>query len=267
MGIAVDTVLCAAINPGAGPAVATVTASGDSLSVRNSNPARKAYLENMIRAGAASGFVQVRSPMLHDNVRGIRITPNESPSLYSMPDEVDQVLQPQDALIVELSGGAAETDLAILQLYYEDLPGISARLHNWSEIQNNVKSVKTLSVAVTSSATIGAWVDTVITTTENLLHANTDYAIVGYTSSAVLSFIGVKGAETGNLRIGGPGSSLEFGTSDYFVLMNQRNGRPWVPVFNSANAGGFFVSVAANTASVAATVELILVELSSNLSN
>lgn len=267
MGLAVDTVLCAATNPGAGPTAATVAASGDTLAVRNSNSARKAYLENIIRQGATAGFVQVRSPMLHDNVQGIRITPAESPALYALPEEVDQVLQPQDNLIVELSGGAAEVDIALLQIYYEDLPGISARLHNWSEIQNNSKSIKPLRVAVVTNATPGAWQDTVITTSENLLHANTDYAVVGYSASAALGFVGIKGAATGNLRIGGPGSTSEFATTDFFALMAQRNGRPWIPVFNSADAAGVFVSTCASTASVAATVELILVELQTNLSN
>lgn len=267
MGMAIDTILASAVNPGAGPTAATTAPSGDSLVVRNSNPARKAYLENVIRMGGTAGFIGVRSPMLHDNVRGIRITPAESPSIYSLPDEVDQVLQPQDALIVELSGGAAETDLGLLQVYYEDLPGIAARLHRWSDIQNNAKSVKPITVAVTSSATVGAWTDTVITTTENLLHANTDYAVVGYVSNTALGAIGIKGAETGNLRICGPGSTSEFATTDYFALMDARNGRPWVPVFNSANAGGVFVSVCAATASVAATVELICIELAQNLTN
>lgn len=267
MPIAIDTILTAAVNPGAGPTVATTAASADTLAVRNSNSSRKAYLENIIRMGATAGFVQVRSPMLHDNVFGIRITPAESPSVYSLPDEVDQVLMPQDNLIVELSGGAAETDIALLQIYYEDLPGISGRYHNWSEIVGNTKSIKPLRVAVASPAIVGAWSDTVITTTENVLHANTDYAVVGYESNSAFGFVGIKGAETGNLRVGGPGSTSEFATSDYFALMNQRNNRPWVPVFNSANAGGIFVSVCAATASVAGVVTLILAELANNLPN
>lgn len=267
MGLAIDTILCAATNPGAGPTAMTVTASGDSLTVRNSNPARKAMLENVIRMGGTAGFVQVRSPLLHDNVRGIRITPNESPSIYSIPAEVDQVVQPQDTFIVECSGGAAETDIALLTMYYEDLPGASARLHSWDEIKNNVKSVKPVSVAVTTSATIGAWNDTVITTTENLLHANTDYAVVGYMSNAALGAIGIKGVATSNLRVCGPGSTSEFATTDYFALMSQRDGRPWIPVFNSADANGVFVSTCAATASVAATVELILLEMTTNLPN
>lgn len=261
MGIAIETILINAVNPGAAGAVGSTVASGDPTIVRAGNTARKVYLENIVRQGTAQGFVQVTSPMLHDPVQGIRITPNESPSVYSLPAEIDQVLQPQDQLTVTISGGAAETDLAALVVYYEDLPGIDARFFRWADIAGNIKNVKPLRVAVVSSATIGQWVDTAITSTENMLHANTDYAIVGYMTNAALACIGVRGSETGNLRVCGPGATSEFATTDYFMLMDQRNNRPWIPVFNSANAASVFVSVAASTASVAAVVELMLVEL------
>lgn len=267
MGMAIETVLASALNPGAGPTAATTANSGDTLTVRAFNTARKAYLEHIIRMGTTAGFVQVRSPMLHDVAQGIRITPAESPSVYSIPAEVEQTLQNQDTLIVELSGGAAETDIALLTNYYEDLNGAAARLHRWSDISPLAKSVKPVRVAVTSSATVGAWTDTPINATEQLLHANTDYAIAGYMANAAFGAVAVKGSETSNLRIGGPGSTSEFVTTDWFLLNDQRNNRPWVPVFNSANQGGFFVSVCAATASVVGVVELILVELSQNLPN
>lgn len=266
MGIAIDTILTAAVNPGAG-AVATVAASGDSLQIRNANSARKIYLEGLIRQGGTPGFISVVSPMMHDNVNGIRLTPNESPSIYSLPAEANQLLLPGDNLTVNLSGGAAETDIGILQVYYEDLPSSSARLHRFSDISGIIKSMKPQRVAVTSPATIGQWSDTAITATEDVLHPNTDYAVLGFVTNTNLGFIGIKGGETGNLRIGGPGTTTELVTSNYFVNMDDKNGRPWIPVFNSAARGSTFVSVAASTASVAAVVTLILAELSTNLSN
>jgi hypothetical protein len=267
MGFAADTVLFAAVNPGAGPTAATTALSGDPASVRSFSPADQAVLDNIIRMGTTAGFVQVRTPLFHDNVRGIRITPAESPSVFSLPGEAQQRLQPQDTLTVELSGGAAETDIALLQLYYSNLPGASARLHQWGDIAGIIKSIKPIAVAVTSPATAGAWGDTLITTSENLLHANTDYAVLGYMANAALGAICLKGIDTSNLRVGGPGSTQEYPTSAFFVRMAQQTGRPYIPVFNSANANGTFVSVCAATASVAATVELICVELAQNLTN
>lgn len=267
MGLAIDTILAATVNPGAGPTAATVTASGDSLTVRNFGTADRAYLEQIIRMGTTAGFAQVRSPRLHDNVSGIRITPGESPSVFALPAYVGQVLYSGDALIAELSGGAAETDIMALSVFYSNLQGSNARLHSWGDIAGNIAYVKPVRVAVTSSATIGAWTDTAITTTENLLEAGSDYAVLGYTTNTALGVVGVRGQETGNLRVCGCGATSEFATSDYFIYLSEKTGRPHIPVFNSNNAGNVQVSVAAATASVSSTVELILAQLSSNLSS
>src|SRR6266568_1998125 len=210
MGLAFDSVLAAAINPGAGGATATVTASGDPLSVRNFvDGTAAAYLELITRMGTTAGFAQVQSPLFHDNVQGIRITPGESPSVYGIPGLAAEQLHPQDTLAVSVAGGAAETDIVILHNYYTDLPGAAARLHSWGDIAGNIAHVKPIRVAVTTSATIGAWADTVITTTENLLKANTDYAVLGYSTNTALGAIGIKGPDTSNLRATGPGATSE----------------------------------------------------------
>lgn len=261
---AIEIILTAATNPSAGP-TAFVPASGDSLSVRSFAQTDSAFLQNIIRQGTTAGFAQVRSPLLHDNVRGIRVTPGESPSVFSLPGVAMQRLRPQDTLIVEGSGGAAEVDLIALTNYYNNLPGGQARLFGWGDIQPLIKNIKPLSVAVTTGATAGTWNDTVITTTEDLLHANTDYAVLGYMASTAVGVVAVKGIDTGNLRAGGPGSTSELPTTNYFQYMSQNTGNPWIPVINSANKNGTFVSTTAATASVATTIELILAELSQNL--
>jgi hypothetical protein len=268
MGLAFDTVLANAVNPGAGGGTATVTASGDSLSIRNFPSANAAYLEGLTRMGTTAGLAQIRSPLLHDNVQGIRITPGESPSYYSIPSDAQQMLQAQDTLVITIGGGSSETDIAILYIYYTNLPGAAARLCNPSDLAGNIKYLKPIQVAVTSSPTIGAWLDTVITTTEDLTHANKDYAVLGYTSNTALGVIGIKGIDTGNLRAAGPGNSTnEFTTTRYFEWLSEQTGRPHIPVWNAANKNGTYVSVAAATASVAATVELMCVELVNNFAS
>lgn len=266
MGLAIDTILASAVNPGAGGAAALVAASGDTNVVRNSTEQGQVYLDLLTRMGTAAGFAQVASPTLHDPVTGIRITPSESPSVFGLPGIASQKLTPQDALSLTISGGAAETDVMALHTYYTDIEGIAARLRSWGDIAGNIKYQKPQRVAVTSSATIGAWSDTPITTTENLLHANKDYAVLGFMTNTALAVIGLRGIATGNLRACGPGSTQEFPTTQYFAYMSSQTGRPYIPVFNAADAGGVFVSVAASTASVAAVVTLILAELVTNLS-
>jgi hypothetical protein len=267
MGLAIDTIVTSAINPGAGPTAFTTAASGDSLQVRNFPDSAQAKLIQMTRRGATTGFFRVRSPFLHDNVRGIMFTSGQTPSMWSIPMEVAQPLYGQDTLIAEGSGGAAETDLGILTVYYSDLIGAAARLHMRGDIVGSIKSIKNLTVAVTTSATIGQWTDTVITTTEDLSHANRDYAVLGYITNVALGYVAIKGADTSNLRVGGPGStSMEF-TSDYFIAQSDYHGLPFIPVFNSANKGSTFVSTVDSAASTAATITLVLAELNTPLPN
>lgn len=262
--VALDTVLYSVTNPSTG-GTASPAPAGDPSTVRSFPTANPAYLEGFTRMGATAGYAQIRSPLLHDNVQGIRITPGESPSLFSLPGQASQTLQPQDQFTVTLSGGGSEIDIALLYIYYTNLPGAAARLVSRGDIEGNILYTKPLQVAVTTSATVGVWVDTVITTTEDLLHANKDYAVLGYMSNTALGAIGIKGIDTGNLRVCGPGSTQEFPTTQFFSWMSTVTGRPHIPVFNSANKNGTYVSTCAATASVAAVVELILVELDNNI--
>lgn len=267
MGLAFDAVLCEATLAAAGTAAASTTASGDSLAVRNFAPTDSAYLEQIILAGPDATSIGVKSPLFHDNVEGILLTPGESPSVYSMPAQAEQPLRPQDQLTVTLGASAASAAIGVLLNYYTNLPGAAARLHSWADIMPLVKNIKAIKVACTSSATIGAWSDTVSTTTEDLTHANTDYAVLGFSSNVDLGAMAIKGIDTGNLRCACPGTTSEFPTTEFFVRLSDKTGRPHIPVFNSANKNNTFVSVCAGAASVVATVELICVELSSNLSS
>lgn len=258
---ALDTILISAVNPGAGGAAGSVAPSGDSTIVRSFATTDNAYIDGITRMGTAAGFAQVSSPALHDAVTGIRISPGESPSGFALPAEASQSLLPGDQLSTLISGGAAETDIAALHLWYANLGAIAGRLHLPGDIEGNIDSIKTQRVAVTSAATIGAWSDTALGSTENLLVAGSDYAVLGYESTAALGVIGVRGSDTGNLRACGPGVVLGFEASQYFLYMARTTGRPYIPVFNQQNVGNTFVSVAASTASVAATVTLILAQL------
>ena len=267
MGLALESIVTSAVNPGAGPTAFTTAVSGDTLTVRNFTPSSYAKLIQLTRRGATQGFIRVRSPLLHDNVRGIMITTGQTPSLFAMPEQVSQNLYAQDTLIVEGSGGGAETDLGILLIYYADMPGVTSRLHMRGDYEGLVKNIKPITVAVTTSATIGQWTDTALTATEDLLHANTDYAIIGFITSAAIGWVAVKGPETNNFRVGGPGSVNVESTGDYFASQSDYHGIPMVPVFNAANKNGIVVSTVDSAASTAATITLICAELSQNLPN
>lgn len=260
MGLAIDTPAFIATNPGA--SAAGVFATGDSGVVRNFSNTDRALLVELFRQGATEGLVAVRSPLLHDAVRGIQYTPSETPTATLIPRRLNQPLRPQDTLSAFLGGGAAEVDLGGMQIFYSNLPGVNARLHTWADLESLIVYVKALEVDINTAATAGQWQDTVITTTENLLHANTDYAVLGYIVDVAVCLFGVKGVDTGNLRICGPGVLRSEVTCHYFAQLSDDTGLPTIPVINSANQGAIFASCSAVATGAAIKGQLILGQLS-----
>lgn len=266
--VALDTILADVHNAtgSAIPLTAATAATGDSFVVRNFPDSSWARLEAVsLQAGVAGRQVQVKSPGFHDNVTGITYKSSESPAGFLLPQEVGQPLTRGDTLSVLIDAALTSDSVATLHMYYAQGAGSDGRFYSWGDISSLIKSIKPVQVAVTSSATIGQWTDTLITTTDNQLHADTDYAVLGYVSDVPLVAVGVKGQDTGNLRACGPGAILGMSTSDYFVAMSNYHGTPHIPVINSNNKGSIYCSVAANTASVAATPTLILAELTQTL--
>jgi len=265
---AIDTVLYDVHNATGAPiglTAGTTTASGDAPGVRYFTPPAAAYLEAVSVQSSGVRQARVTSPLLHDNVTGLTFNFSEQPTSFLLPQEIGQPLQPGDTLTVSLDAAATSDSVAVLFNYYTSIPGVQARLFSWGDISGIVKSIKTVEVDVTTSATIGAWSDTLITTTEQQLHAHTDYAVLGYSTGVAVVAVAVKGQDTGNLRVGGPGVVTAFDTTDYFVQMSNLHGRPHIPVFSADNRFATYVSTAANTASVAAKATLILAELTQQL--
>lgn len=264
MGLALDTVLVDLHNTAttaAGLTAGTVTNSGDSLGVRYFKDGYAGLLNVMLQGSSAPRRARIISPRLHDNVTGISWQALESPTEFMYPADWMQPLYANDVLTVQLDAAASSDTVAALQVYYSNLQGVNAELKTWAEIKPHIVNIKPVEVDCTSSGTIGTWVDTVITTTENQLKANYNYALLGFVESANLLCVGLKGPDTGNLRICCPAASPTLKTSDYFVYLNQQYGIPTIPVFNANNRFATYISVAANTASVSSNVFPILAQL------
>ncbi len=265
---ALDTILVDVHNATAGVIglTAATPAVGDSLTVRNYPLTSTARLEAVSAQSSGVRAARVSSPMLHDNVTGLTWQFAEQPTAFLLPPDTGQPLVSGDTLAAYLDAAATSDSIATLHVYYQDLPGTSARLYSWGDISGIVKSIKAMEVDVTTSATIGQWQDTAITTTEDQMHAGTDYALLGYLASVAVAAVGIKGQETGNLRAAGPGSISSVNTADYFVEMSTRHGTPHIPVVSADNRKSIYVSTAANTASVASKITLIFAELTQKLS-
>ena len=251
----------------AGGADATPTAttaySGDTLSVRNFDTPAKAYLCGMWAVGATAGIARVRSPRLHDNVQGIRFRYAAGLAARDMFSERDrQFLYAQDALITELQVGAAETDGLSLLVYYDDLPGVDARLATYAELAPRIVNVVNVEVANGGGAAVGnRSAAAALNATFDLLKANTDYALLGYESDVTGQSIGVRGPDTGNLRVGGPMTTERMETRDWFARASERYGVPAIPIINSANKAGTLIDNAQIVAGVAANITLVMAEL------
>ena len=263
MGAGYETVVGSASSPSTTYTALTMN-TGDSLTIRNFPPANPTYLMNVIRHDATAGVVRVYSPLLHDNVKGIHLAISESPSLWGYPAPGIQALKPQDTLNVTVTGSASTLDLIGLSFYYTNLPGSAARLHHFADFKGMIKNIVTVEVAVTNSGTAGAWTDTVITTTDNLLHANTDYACLGMYCDTAIGVVALRGIDTGNLRIGLAGGTVTYAQSRYFEKLSSLSALPCIPVFNSANAASTYVSTATLAASTTTNVTLVLAECGTN---
>jgi hypothetical protein len=262
MGLAIDTIACDANNPGATFSAASVVATNtDSLTVRNFPNQNNAFIVDVIRRHNTSGAVRVLSPLLHDNVTGMTWYTAETPSLQEIPPWGAQHIQPGDLLSVQVTGDTTHHASVYLVNYYENLSGASANLFQPSDIMGSIKNLKPITVAVTASGTVGLWSDTLITATENQLHATSFYAVLGYTTDTALGCVSFKSQATGNLRIGGPGATTPEDTSYYFVNKSNWWNRPYIPVFNGQDRGACYASVADNAASTTANVTLVLAEL------
>jgi hypothetical protein len=252
------------VNAGALTQVTQNTA--DTATVRNFRAGSPAWLEGLWARSVAAQPLRVRSALLHDNTQGIRFNTEAAVVRNFIPEGAMQPLQPQDGLIVEVGSGGADASVAAWMVYYADLGGVDARLATWEQIRPLVQHILTVQVTVAAAATLGDWsAGDALDTFSNLLKRNVDYAILGYVSEEDVAAIGIRGSETGNLRVGGPGTSEVIETRDWFKRMSAATGTPHIPVINASNVEATQVFQVNNLAGAQNDVQLILAQLGTAL--
>ena len=261
MGKALVVVSGRTTNPGA--TITALTANtGDTFTVRSFPFGSQAYIDNVWAQEATAGVVRVRSPRLHDANQAIRERVIVTNPRGLMPYEVRQPLYPQDVLTFELSGGGAETDMATMLHYYEDLPGIDAQLASWDQVKPYIVNVAGMEVQAITSATAGQYGGTVaLNATFDNWKRNISYALLGYLTDATVCTVGVTGPDTGQLRVGGPGTTEALVTSDWFVENSRAVGASYIPIINAANVAATLLDLAGTTLSTTVNVTLIVGEL------
>lgn len=243
---------------------ATLTAwtmgSGDSLAVRNTPDGTNIRLLNMWAQNQVAGALRVRSPLLHDNVNGIRNQVVAAQVYPLIQYSNGQLLKPQDLLIVEQSGSGVggQIESGSLIIYYEELPGAAARLATWDQIVGRIESYMVFANNGTPGVGGGYTGSQAINTLIDQWKANRDYALLGYTVSADCATVGWTGPDTSNLRVGGPGHSTNrMLTTNWFVWLNQESGLPTIPLMNAANKNATTMDFVQSQAGTAVTVTSI----------
>ena len=267
MPAALQTVTFFKQNLTGGAFEALAPATGDSATFFNVPQGSGPFLGEIWAVDSASPCeIALTASRFHDQTFGIRtavpsgaaLAPTTRPSLIS-PAGFDQPIFPSDVLTVNANGTAADNVNVTLMLYYPNLPGISGRFATSAYVRGNMRNLVGVRVSPTSGAgTYGATV--ALNSVTNLLHANTDYAVLGFTCQTPIASLVLSGVDTGNLRVGGPVLASPEHDAYLFADLSDKYGTPLIPVINSNNAGGTTIA-AAHTAAAAKVVDVLLAEL------
>lgn len=251
-----------AVNPGS-TLTALTACTGNSYTIRNTGGKDLAEIIEAWAYTTTNLTFRYRSPLLHDSTQNQRLKPTASKATPLMSGKAMQYVQSQDSLIVEIAGGAAETDLGALLVYYDQVQGVGgARLHSWNEVQPLIQQLTTVEVDLTSNATAGQYSASVA------LNANFDefkraydYAILGYECPTEGGSFGITGSDTANLRVGGPLTAYSFLTRDWFVKLSDKTGKPCIPVINAANVPNINCDITSASTGTSYQVGVVLAQL------
>ena len=243
---------------------AAAACNGDTLTVKNARIGSKIVLVDAVAFYGSLGELRVVGPHMNDTTQGIRMPVVPAVSHCLMGGPMGEPMWPQDTLVVTMFGTAfaAEVDVAGLVFWYEDLPGITARMIDTATLRTRGVRVVPVNCTIATVAT-GQWgAAEALNADSDLLRPNTDYALVGGKVSALVGVVGVRSPDWGNVRVPIPGGIGETRDgSSYLSALSDRTGLPCIPILNSGNKAGIFVDMLQDEAGVDSTVSLNLVEL------
>jgi hypothetical protein len=244
---------------------ALAASSGDSLAVRNTGNANPARILQAWTDVQAAGTARLRGSKFHDNVQGVRLDTIIGDIRPLFPWGASQPVFPNDVIVAELGGSATAGDIESigLLLYYPELPGSSATLMDADAVMGRAGNIFTVENTL-ATTTAGGWSGAEAINVEfDQFHAGSRYALIGYLVDTECTSVAWRGADTANLRVGGPGEETERElTADWFLRLSRAFKLPLVPVFSAENKGGITVEAVQDENGADVTVTSIFVELS-----
>lgn len=257
---------------------ALAACTGDSLSILNYADNSNAYVEEIASGNSAHKMeVAVYSPRFGDNQYGLRLQHQFNPTMSGADGEpqlllaepVDIPVYATDTLNVQVNGTASDNANVVLQVYYENMPGASARLATWEQIRGQVMrpgdaNARTLAVevSVTPGTTGNYGTSVALNANDDRLQADFDYALLGYTTDQPALCFSIRGPDTGNYKIPMPGVWDSRKSSSWFIDQDLRRPTPHIPIINSNNRATTFLDGVASANPGATKVSLMLAQLS-----
>ncbi len=249
-------------------------ASGDSLAVANFGSGSARVLEAWAIDNAnvlEISWVYTRPESTHDQQRGIRrmipgTTYGAVAARGALPvlagDETINLFK-SDSATINVSGTASDNVVMSWVTEYEDLPGASAVFVNAAQVQGLRKSSLGIRCDAVASGTAGSYGATrAINADDDRLHANTWYAILGWTTQIAVCTVSLLGPDWGGQRIGGPAGVMAQYSDTWFLDQSIKWGqKALIPCFNSNNKGNVLVQVVDDAASTSPKVNFSLYEL------
>lgn len=248
-----------------GATIAALAAvAGDTLAVKATEISKMVRLVQFWADVQVAGTGRIRSPTFHDNVQGLRFDTTVGDPRPLMPWGAYQRLYANDALSVELAGSAVAGDIETIALLleYEDLPGHAPVFLSADEVISRIDALTLVENTLATGTAGGYSGGEAINTEFDQFHAGAKYALLGYLVDAECTSVGWRGADTGNLRIGGPGDETERElTADWFMRLSRVTGRPFIPVFSAENKAGILVDAVQDENGTDVTVTSIFAKL------
>jgi len=246
-------------------------ADGESLAVRWFGVGTRVRLLEMWGGNNASKCdFSVRSPDLHDNNRGLAVAhmfnPTHSgadgnPQVY-LPPHVAQDYKPTDTLVVEVSGTAAD-DVTLTQLLLYEGPEVAeGRFLTWPAVQARMKNLVGIRVSPSPAAATSTYgTAEALNADDDRLIANTEYALLGFTTDLPFTTLVIDGPDTRNFRLSAPGHWDERLTAGWWMDLSRRFNAALIPVINANNKATTNVRAANAGGGGAPLIRLLFAEL------
>jgi hypothetical protein len=268
-----DSIHCFEDNIAGGAFEALAAADGDSLGIRDyGEGATVTLLQCWGADNVTKCDFSIRSPLLHDNTRGLRFAhmfnPTQSgadgnPNIYLPPDYTQKYWR-TDTLVVEVNGTAAD-DVAFTQLLaYEGASTPPGQFLSYQEVESlrvNTVGIRVSPAPPAATSTYGT--AEAINADDARLKAGKRYAWLGLTTDLPFTTLALNGPDTANFRIAIPGYRDEDVTAGWFMDLAKRLNKPLVPIIHANNAPNTLTRMADVGGGTAPLVSLLFAELAS----